>query len=196
MSNELEQAGTFRGQIIEYGLSEAQSGAVAVNVKVAINDIFHEGEWHDWREHEFVVGGQLWIIKKDGKLNNSQCEALILHAGWNGDITSIAQDTWKPTDIQVNVEADTYKDQTRFRISFIKGYDSTPGASTISQAKAKALQQKLGGELRAMAGNKSRNDAPAAGTPAKPKPGPAAKKPEPPAPAAETPPDDDIPFES
>tara|TARA_Y100001963_G_scaffold157272_1_gene253028 strand:+ start:16241 stop:16837 length:597 start_codon:yes stop_codon:yes gene_type:complete len=196
---DIQQAGVFRGEISSYGLNEADSGAIAVTIKVSIHEIFHEDKWHDWKEHDFVANGDIWVIKKDGKLNKRQAEALVKCAGWDGSFTSISQGTWSPTPVSVVVNEDTYKDETRFRIEWLNEFNRTPGGGNVDDDKAKNLEQKFGSELRAIAGNSSRNGSKPASKPSKSKKG--GKKEEKPksdsAPSPPEPdniPDEEIPF--
>ena len=49
MSQPLEWAGTCRGTIMEYGIREADSGAVAISVRAAI-DAYFDAESNVWVE--------------------------------------------------------------------------------------------------------------------------------------------------
>ena len=173
---EIGQAGVFRGEIIEYSLNEADSGAVAVNLNCKIHDIYSDGEWHDWRGHNLHARGDVWIVKKDGTLNQRQTTALMKHGGWDGQFSSVTDATWKPSTVGFTVETDEYKGEVRYRISFVNGYDSAPGVGNVSSDKAKDLDRRLGGQLRALAGNQQREAvAPTPGAPAKPAPAGASK---------------------
>jgi hypothetical protein len=197
MANLLQQEGTFRGAITGYGLYEAESGACSVKVTVKIDDIFHEGQWHDWRGEDMEAHGELWVIKKDGGINESSVKSLITAAGWDGSLLSLTEGTWQPQPVQIVVTADNYKDETRFRIAYINEYDRMPGGGNVTTGKAQELQTRFGSALRAVAGNLIRNQMPApASAPVKPK----AAKPVKPAPqpvaevagVADT--DDETPF--
>jgi len=188
---ELEQAGTFRGRITQYGLSKKESGAHSVYIEVAIDEVYENGEWGDWREYGLTVTGDLWVIKKDGTLNDHQITALCDHAGWNGSFAAVTERQWEPRPVQVQVQANTYKDVMRYRINWINAYDAVPGGGNVSSDEAKLLEVEYGSQVRAICGNAARAAAkpdPAAGGPVKP---------------AATPPtvtsdaekaDDDIPF--
>lgn len=189
MTQPLNQSGTFRGDITSYGLNKADSGAIGVKINVLIHECFGDGEWHDWREYGVEATGTIWIVKKDGRLNERQARDLMACAGWSGDLRSIANGSWDPTPVQVEVSADEYKGETNYRISWLKAYDSMPGGGNLDAGEAAALQQRFGTQLRALAGNGTRNQAPPAnGKPRKP--APAAAAPAPPSDVAE----DDVPF--
>jgi hypothetical protein len=167
-----DREGTFKAQIESYGLKEMETGSVAVAIRANLLECWSGEGWDAWSEYQMDATGDLWIVKKDGTLNSSQVEALIKCAGWDGNLESITNETWKPTPCQVVVQRDDYKGQTRFRIAFINDIDRTPGAfGNVDAGKAKELQARHGAALRALAGNAKRNGAPApTGKPATPPP--------------------------
>jgi hypothetical protein len=173
MSQEINQNGIFRGQILEFGLYEPESGAVGVSVKARIDEQWNTETkaWDDWREYDVTADGTVWVIKKDGSLNDKQVESLIKATGWDGNIEAVRNGEWQPTPCQLVVNEDTYKDEVRYKISFVNEYDRTPGAvGNVSPDRAKQLQTQYGAQLRALAGNVLRNAAPPAGKPKAPKP--------------------------
>ena len=176
MSEPLKWAGTCRGQIIEYGLAEMDSGATAVNIVARVDEYWDTGDssWKDCRTGKLETEGAIWIIKKDGKLNQSQVESLVQCADWDGDIKSIENGNWKPTPCSFVVNKDTHKDESRFRVSWLNDYDREPGASGhVSPERAQELQTQYGSELRALAGNVARNNvSPPEGKPSAPSPMP------------------------
>jgi hypothetical protein len=205
MGTQLSQVGSVRGEIIEYGLFEPESGAVGVNIKVRIDEAYdpETQQWDDWRQYDLETDGCIWVIKKDGTINKVSAENLMRAAGWDGNLESVARTQWQPKPVQVKVQTDDYNDTTRYRIAFVNEYDRVPSAriGNIDPEKAKALQAKYGAPLRALAGNLSRNTAaPASDKPKAPRaPMPTTRRPKPgaeayPDPNAAPPPADDIPF--
>jgi len=197
----LEQAGTFRGQIVSYGGYEPKSGAKAVAITVLIEEIWEDGEWRDWREYKIEAEGNVWVVGKDGTLNERQVRNLVDNAGWDGSFLSVVEARWKPTPVQIVVQEDEYRGVVRFPIAFINAYDSTPGGGNMTVDAARAIDSSLGPQIRALTGNQARNTAPApADGPqraAKPKGGKQSKpvsKAAPPASQAPETPADDIPF--
>ena len=170
---ELNQAGNFRGSMTSYGFRELDSGAKCLSIICAVHDVWDPDakEWVDWREYGFEVGGDLWLIKKDGSLNESQIKALTQYAGWDGNLIPIVEGTWQPLPIGFTVKADHYNNQERYRIVWINDYNRQPGAtSNIDADRAKALQAQYGSQFRALAGNANRNTATPAGKPKAPQP--------------------------
>jgi len=203
MGNPLEWEGVCRGVIVEHGLFEADSGAEAVNVVADIHDYYDTGltpdgtpiGWENCRNSEYQVEGSIWIIKKDGTINQSQAKSLMQFAGWDGDLAAL--DSWRPTPCSFTIQKDTYRETIRYRIAWINGYDDTPGGglTNVSPDRAKELQGRYGSQFRALAGNVTRATVPVPqatvpvpqGAPVTPKP----TKPVTPKPGV---PDDGIPF--
>lgn len=172
MGKPMDRDGIFQIAIREYGLTERDSGAVAISV---IADVTAEwnaetGEWDDWTSYDMEVRGDLYIVKKDKSLNNSQIEALCRHAGWNADVNSITDLSWVPTPCQCTVEADVYKEQTRYKIGFLNALDRVPGGAVgnISPEKVKAIATQYGSQLRAIAGTTLHGTTKPAGKPPAP----------------------------
>ena len=196
---QLEQAGNFRGPVISYGLNKVESGAQSVYLTVRIEEIWYEGEWCDYREHQLEVSGDIWIVKKDGSINERQVRSLIDYAGWDGSLLSICDQSWCPPPVQITVGEDEYQGNVRYRINWLNHYDRMPGGGNVSAEEAKELQARYGAQLRALSGNATRNAAaPPPGAPAKP-PGKKKVAKEATAPAASPSPPaadehDDVPF--
>lgn len=169
MTTELDRAGTFRGRIVEYGLVEVESGAKAISLVAEIDDAWDQemSQWADWREYRVVARGAVWVIKKDGTLNQRAVESLIQQAGWNGDLVAVVNGEWtpKPCQFEIKAEAPSEKNkrtETAYRIAWLNAYDRVPGAvGNVTPERAKELQAQYGASFRALAGNAVRN-APAA----------------------------------
>lgn len=196
MSTMIDREGIFRGIIGEYGLSERDSGAVALTLKAKLEEIWNPESqtWEDWKSYDVEASGDLWIVKKDGQLNRGQIESLCRHAGWDGNMTALVNGEWTPHRCQFSIKRDEYEGKIRFRISFINDHDRTPGQlGNIDEAKAKALQSRFGGDLRAIAGNIKRNGPAPMSAPSIP-PVPRFQRPQVPAQTIATSRDEEIPF--
>lgn len=200
----VERTGQFRALITDYGLTESKDGAVGIAIKARLLEWFDPtgqgdggaGAWAPWEQYEMEAEGVLWVVKKNGEINELAAKSLVAHANWDGNLLSITNGAWQPTQCQVSVEKDTYKNETRFRIGFVNDYHRNPlGMSSVGMDKASELQARFGSSLRAIAGNAKRNVPPQNGQPPAP-PAPAAT----PAPVADLPPPppgrsyEDIPF--
>lgn len=169
----VDREGLYRAQITEYALHEADSGAVSLSVKALLLEMWDENnkEWLPWN-YDMEAQGFLNLIKKDGKLNLTQVNPMCKHMGWDGDFLKLTNQEWSPCNCQVKVTRDTYEGEERLRIAFINAWDRTPGqGGNVDESKAKALQARYGGDLRAVVGNLKANGAPApAGKPPMPPP--------------------------
>jgi hypothetical protein len=176
MVQELNWAGVARGKIVEYGSTSAESGAVSINVKCDVEEYFdpNTSEWVDVREQAFQSEGRIWIVKKDGTINQTQAQAVMAYAGWSGDIIDIHNNSWVPTPVSFTINLDKGRDGTteRYRISWLNDYNRTPGKlGTLNEEKARELQEQYGAQFRALAGNIQQAKAPPpAGKPKAPPP--------------------------
>ncbi len=177
MSNPVDREGVFRGEIVEYGLKQMDSGAVAVGVVVNLTDLWDADNqtWHPWFDYAMSAPGDIWIVKTDAKgggINQRAAESLIRFAGWDGNLESITGQTWKPTPVQVTIKAEEYQGATNRRVAFVNDWARVPGSvGNVDETKAKELQTRFGGQLRAIAGNARRSvPAPQTSRPATPPP--------------------------
>lgn len=158
----VDRTGWFRCRITDYGLEEAESGSVAVKFLATLTEMWDRDaqSWEPWEQYEMEAQGNVWIIKKDGKPNQKAVESLCKCCDWDGTLASIAAKTWEPPAFQGEVKAETYREETRYRIEWLAAFDATPGAGTMSAVddnKLKALEAKYGSQLRGIAGNFVRN---------------------------------------
>lgn len=170
---ECDREGTFKADIIEYGLKEHESGAVSLNIQCALGELWDRDNkvWDEWAQHDMRAFGSLNLVKKDGTLNQTQIKSLVEATGWNGDFAAIANCTWQPLRCQVQTKRNEYEGNVSFRVNWVNPVDAEPGSglSNIDPDKAKALNARFGGNIRALAGNATRNATPAAGKPPAPK---------------------------
>ena len=151
MPRPCEAEGHYRAKIVDFGLAEFDSGAVAINLKAHLLACRNEAEddWDDISRSEIEAVGQVWIIKKDGTPNETGLQSLVNHAGWNADLGSIIERTWQPMLCQVTVKADEYKGDVRYKIAFVNSWEWAPkGMSNISKKRALELQEKYGAVLK------------------------------------------------
>jgi hypothetical protein len=195
MPNELEWSGTCRGQITEYALAEMKTGAVAINLTARVTEYWDEetGEWKDCSTGDLETGGPVWIILKNGNINQPAAESLMKHAGWDGDLTSIENQRWEPTPCAFVVKIDNYNDEVRYRIGYINAFEAIPsgGSTAVSVDRITALQAQYGPQLRALAGSIEMNATP---PPAAPPPAPSTPAQAPSTPVPGPKPEDGIPF--
>jgi hypothetical protein len=177
MSTAIDRAGVFRATIQAYSLREEKSGAKGIAVESAMISEAWNSEtqaWEDWSQYDVDAEGVLYVVKKDGTVNQGTAESLIKYAGWNGDLEAVYAGTWIPTPCQIVVNEEKpndYHEKSRYRISFVNAFDSTPGKmGNVSAERAKELQNQYGAQFRALAGNNQRNAKAPAGKPTLPPP--------------------------
>jgi hypothetical protein len=165
---------------MESGLKELESGSVSIALKATLLEYWNGEEWLPWSDYGMEAEGDVWIVKKNGELNQPAIESLMKWAGWDGNLESIANSTWQPNPVQVSVKKDDYKGSVRYKIAFVNDFDRTPGQlSNVTPDKLAALQTRFGSQLRAIAGNTKRNNGSTQARPATPPP-PAARPTPPP----------------
>lgn len=184
-----DREGTFNATITDFGLKEFQSGAVAIAIRVKLDAIWNGESFEGWSQFEQEADGDVWIIKKDGAVNELGAKSLMANAGWDGNIESVSNGSWQPTECSVSIKREDYNGTTRYKVSFVNAHNKPPSGSlsNIDPDKAKSLANRYGPQMRAIAGNVVRNGAPSVGQPPKPP----AKPAPPPAPAAT---EEKIPF--
>lgn len=170
-----DRAGNFRAEIIEYGMKEFQSGAVAVQIKVALKEIWNHDEetWEPWEDYGMEAFGSIFVVGKEGNLNERGVKSLVNNAGWDGDFNSIANRTWEPALCQVNIKAEVYNNVTTYKVAFVNHFDSVPGTmGMLDEDKVKDLAARFGASARSIASQAKANRLPQTSKP----PAPPARK--------------------
>lgn len=177
MGVEVDRAGVFRGQIVEYWIVTAkESQSVAVGVQASLTEYWDEGQkgWVDWSPYDVFASGRIWVIKKDGTPNQRAVENLVQIASWDGSFTSIHSKTWEPMRCVFVIKAKEYQGQTTYEIDQLRDHDADPekvGTFTLDDETIRKLQAQHGSALRAVASSVKRNgQAAPAGKPAAPRP--------------------------
>jgi len=152
----IEEAGTFRGEIVAYGAEEKDSGSVAVKIEVLISDHFSNGVWNDWSEHNMIATGRVWLIGKTGKIIKRNAEALMNYAAWDGTFKSITDGNWEPDKVGITVKGEEYPEGSGkifYRIEWINPFEkkSHAGNGSFSAEQSNALDSKFGSQLRGLA---------------------------------------------
>jgi hypothetical protein len=163
MSIECDRAGTFRGKIFEYGLYEAQSGAVAVTIKAKLTE-FYDAEnsaWVPWEEYDMEVEGNVWVIKKNnGGVNEAAAKSLVECTGWDGKFSSVRDGSWHPSPCQFSVTHQPYEGVDYYKVNYVNDFDRTPGGGglgNVDESKAKAIDSQYGASMRALFSGTKRN---------------------------------------
>ena len=166
-----DRAGNFKAEIIEYGMKEFPTGSVAVQIKVSLKEMWdnENEEWLPWEDYGMESYGSIFVVKKDGTLNDTGIKSLMSNAGWNGDFDAIAKRTWAPSMCQVSVKAETYENNLYHKVAFVNHINSVPGSmGMLADDKIKDLNARFGSSLRAMYGSAKQSSAPTKGKPPAP----------------------------
>lgn len=178
-----DRGAEFRGDILATALKRSpNTPSTFVDLKCRVRDFWNPvtKSWDDWSGYEMDAFGSLCIIKSDGALHEMQVNALLEHAGWDGEFGSFGNEAfvWRPVRFTTKSRKFT-KDGAEhevFEVEFINAFDSTPGQglkSNVADSDLKALNAQFGGAIRALKGNAQRNAPKPQGRPATPPPAPA-----------------------
>ncbi len=131
----IDRAATFRGRIIDHGVSKSTGGFpqwVAQLVAMEIYDTDEE-QWVDWTPYGDEYGGEItaYNILFGGKGKATlTCQQVKLATGWTG--TSFADLTkmdLTETQIQFRTEFSTWEGKQRLAVEWVDVYDAAPGRS-------------------------------------------------------------------
>jgi len=169
MSQELNQAGTFRVEITDYGVNENnQTKTLGVIVQCLVLEAWDQPTktWINWRDSDVATSGYLNLIKKDGTDNEIGVRSLAA-AGWSGELPDICEERWKPIHCQAVVK---FNDKSgKMSVDNLSDYNREPGQVTnIDAQRARQIQMQHGGAFRAIIGNAKRTASPASAPPAPP----------------------------
>lgn len=171
MSDTVQQEGLFRGFILTWGLKEFDSGSICAKMKVQLTEAMIDGEWVDWSDAGLSVWGDIWVVGKDGNLNERNCNDLIRSVGWDGDFDTVVKgDLNGLNQFQLRVKCETGRDGVdRYEIAYLREYNYIPCCSKIEDDTVRKIQRKFKGKLAALASSKDAKAAPRRGARAKPK---------------------------
>lgn len=141
--------GQFRAHIRRYLLTEAKSGAVGIRINCELFAEPGEQGWLDLEE-ALEADGTIWVIKKDGQVNDNAFKGLMDYTGWDGNLQTIASQGWVPKKCSVTIKREEYEGNVSFRVSFVNDYEARP---TMSEARAAELQLKYGMKLQRAGGS-------------------------------------------
>lgn len=144
----IDRIGTFRGQIVEKGLSETQKSGLPQYVCVLEATEYWDEEneqWLDWSEYaEKDITGYFVLVSKEKKptLNADQLKKAL---GWSG--SSLGELETMDTDdiiVQFRVVENTYNDKTHLQVGWIDHVDADPSRSLkkLDSDGVKALDAK------------------------------------------------------
>lgn len=158
MAERLQQEGDFKALPRFWTLKNTKSGAVAVNIEFLILEEHEGGEWASWSEFpDHHVYGDWWVVKRDGRPNQSAVDQLVSCLGWNGDLNAIFGDAPEQI-VQINVKAEVYNGSTYYKATWMDEEGAAIGGGNFGadETERKALAGKFNSLLKAAASAKAK----------------------------------------
>lgn len=194
----LEREGIFKAKPLTWGVFQADSGAVGIQMSFLILAQLDGSEWVSWADAEdHTVYGTIWVVKKDGSIVVKNVEDMYAALGWEGGMAEVSGPV-PDRVVQVTVKVEEYKGKTQYKVAFIAPENYVPGPQGAAPEDVKKIDARFGSLLRAAAAGAKRAAGGGAPKPAAsasraappPKHAAPTTKPDFPAPAKA----DDIPF--
>lgn len=182
----IDRAGTWRGKVIEHGVSESRNGFPQLQLAAVALEYYDEtgehtgGEpgWVDWSAYGAVATGHMVLFNADGPLlNNEQAQKAF---GWDGSsFAGLAQMDLSEKMFLFRTEENEYNGKTSIRIGWIDDYEANPTRSIkcADPAKLKELDSKFGLKAKAVPAKAPAKPTPTASVP-KSAPAPSPAKPQ------------------
>jgi hypothetical protein len=179
--NRLDREGTFKAKPLSWKVQQSkQTQSVGINFEFQILAQLVEmkkpgsGEsydgWHSWEEYDPVnCYGTFYVIGRDGQQNVKAIDQLVVSGLWNCDFNAILGPV-PDVVVQIQVKAEEYEGQTRYKVSWVNPEDHVPGpsggATGASADEIGKLQARFGSLLRAAAAGAKKGAKPPAPKPA------------------------------
>lgn len=152
----LTQDGTYRGKILEHGVSETKNGYPQFVAHLAALEIWDDDkeQWVDFSEYDAGMMGYFVLIGGDAKplLNMDQ---VMKATGWDGQsFAALDNMDLSKTIVQFQVAWNEYDGKESLQVSWIDHEDATPGIKVkkLDQKELKSLDAKYGATLKAASG--------------------------------------------
>jgi len=151
-----DRAGRFRAHPVETGVSFTGENKLATFiVRYRCVEFFDEGgkQWVPWAEYGHEITGYHYLDKKDGNVNERTIRDIREAFGWDGVSIESLQGDWSDALVQINIAEETYNGKTSLRVKWLNPADYEGGGAIEKSdaATLKALSNKLGPKLRAVA---------------------------------------------
>jgi hypothetical protein len=176
--------GLFHAYPVDIGLGETRENKLLqVNILYRLIEELGNGEWADCSSENLEITGYHILEKRDHSLNENTIESLKAALGWDGRDPFWLQDnaaTLAQQPVQVKLAFEEYNGQQNLKVQFLNPYGSQRGGIGKADDEARrAINNRLGGKFRAMAGGTPANPPKPAGKPTSPTsaPKPAVPKP-------------------
>jgi hypothetical protein len=128
----IEQTGTYRGSIVDHGISASKNGAADFSAALLAMEKynFDTREWEDYSKYDDnEIVSHNYIYGKKGE--TFVCEKVRKITDWDGaDLQELANMDLSACGIQFRVIEDTYEDVTSLKVDGINEYDAIPGSGS------------------------------------------------------------------
>jgi hypothetical protein len=149
--------GLFNAYPVDVGVDETGPNKLAtcvVNFRL-YEELQPSGEWSDCSAEGLEVTGYFYLEKKDGSLNTITIDSLKAALGWDGrDPFWLQEADLSQHAVQVKLAFEEYGGKTRLKVQFLNPLGST-GSRLVTRADPparKAITNRMGPKLRALAG--------------------------------------------
>lgn len=127
----IDRAATFRGKVIDHGVSVTTNGFEQLECKLIAIEIYDDEEkvWVDWTDvEENEITAYIILRGKNGDTpSHTQVKKIF---NWDGaSLRELEAGDYSETGIQFRVEENTYQEKTRLKVTWIDEYDAVPGRS-------------------------------------------------------------------
>lgn len=155
----LTQEGTYRGLILDHGVSQTKNGYPQFVVNLSALESWNENdeEWIDFSEYDAGMMGYFVLVGGDAKplLNMDQ---VMKATGWDGQSFSVLDSMdLSNTMVQFRVEWNEYNGNESLQVSWIDHMDATPGVKVkkLDKDELKTLDAQYKNVLKLVSGKSS-----------------------------------------
>ena len=154
---EIDRAGTFRGNIVDHGVSASSGGFPQFTARLRATEYYDEekGEYISWEEYDQTIDGYFVLYTKDQQgqwkelMNAGQLKKVL---GWDGlAFESLAAGQYGDKLVMFRVEEHEYNGKTKLQVQWLDEADASPTRQLpkYDTNKLKALTASMGGALTA-----------------------------------------------
>jgi len=154
---EIDRAGTFRGFIVEHGVSQTTNKFPQFTARLRATEWYDEetGEYIPWEEYDQTIDAYLVLYTKDEQgqwkelMNAGQLKKVL---GWDGlTFEGLAAGQYSDKLVMFRVEEHEWKGKTKLQVQWLDEADASPTRQLpkYDTSKLKALTASMGGALTA-----------------------------------------------
>lgn len=152
----IDRAATFRGRIIDHGVSKSSGGFMQWTVELLAMEIWDTDEqaWVDWTAYADEYGDEIKsynILFGGNKKPTLSCQQVKAITDWDGrSFAALGAMDLTETLIQFRTEWNTFEEKTRLQVDWIDVYDAVPGRSVkkLDAAELKELDAEFADMLK------------------------------------------------